>query len=322
MRQSYLLVCFSLLWSCAPGTSLEPFKPKGNKSNASIQPLGSDAIPVPADQDDARTPPPDDPLEEEKSVEPAVIGGAYLYCDAEEGKAGPNPPPSVNVGCRMGNTDDDVWMAADKNMFVMNKLDDMMAPITVSILPQGSGYHMSFPMERSLQNYMELHVDVVFPQGRLVMSTTVNPGALKAIEQRLGKGLALYASTGSAGDWPGIDRKAWNLWMPVEIPKYITNFTPSASNSGPGPGGPADGKASGQMEIVFDETVCTYEARSEGGKGDDSKGGAKPEDFVFKSCTRNWQPSQWVRVKSLTLRIPETERKGSKAAGVILKTEN
>jgi hypothetical protein len=320
MRQSYLLVCFPLLWSCAPGSSLEPFKPKGNKSSASAQPLGSDAIPVPADQENPRTPPPDDPLEEEKSVEPAVIGGAYLYCDAEDGKAGSNPAATVNVGCRMGNTDDAEWMAADKNMFVMNSLTDMMAPITVSVLPQGSGYHMSFPMERSLQNSMELHVDVVLPQGRLVMSTTVNPGALKAIEQRLGEGLALYAATGSAGDWPGIDRKTWNLWMPVEIPKYITNFTPNASSSGPG--GPAEGKVSGQMEIIFDETVCTYEIRSDGGKGGDSKGGARPEDFVFKSCTRNWLPSQWVRVKTLMLRIPESERKGSQAAGVILKTDS
>jgi hypothetical protein len=308
-----------LLGSCAPGSSLEPFKPKGSKSSATAQPLGSDAIPVPDDQDNARTPTPDDPQEEEKSVEPAVIGGAYLYCDAEDGRVGANPPPSISVGCRLGNTADNEWMAADKNMFVMNSLTDMMAPIPVSILPQGSAYQMSFPMERSLQNSMELHVDLELPQGRLVMSTTVNPGAMKAIEQRLGQGLALYAATGSAGDWPGVDRKTWNLWMPVEIPKYITNFTPNTSNSGPG--GPAESRGSGRMEIVFDETVCTYEIRSDAAKGDDSKAGSKPEDFVFKSCSRNWKPSQWVRVKTLTLRIPEGERKGSQAAGTILKTE-
>lgn len=330
MRPSYPLLCAALLWGgaailggCAPGSALEPLKHKGHTSNVSAQPLGSDAIPVPGDQDNARTPPPDDAQEEEKAVEPAVIGGAYLYCDADDGKAGSNPPPQINVGCRLGNSSDEQWMAADRNMFVMNSLDDMMTPITVSILPNGSPYHMAFPMDRSLQNYLELHMDVMLPQGRLVMSTTVNPGAMKAIEQRLGEGLALYASTGAAGDWPGIDKKTWNLWMPVEIPKYITNFTPSAPNSGPGSGGQVDGKASGHMEIIFDETVCTYETRSDSTKGDDSKGGAKPEDFVFKSCSRNWKPSQWVRVKTLTLRMPESEseRKGSRAAGVILKTD-
>jgi hypothetical protein len=318
MRQSYLLVCFPLLWNCAPGSSLEPIKRNGNKSSAYAQHIGSEAIPVLADQDNTRTPPPDDPLEEEKSVEPSVIGGAYLYCGAEDGEAGSNPAAPVNVGCRMGNTPDDQWMAAEKNMFVMNSLTDMMAPITVSILPQGSGYHMSFPMDRSLQNSMELHVDVVLPQGRLAMSTSVNPGALKAIEQGLGKGLALYAATGAAGNWPGIDRKTWNLWMPIEIPKYITNFTTSASNSAADDS--ADDKVSGLVEIVFDETVCTYEIRSDDGRSGASKGGARSEDFVFKSCARNWQPSQWVRVKTLTLRIPERVRKSSQAAGVILKT--
>jgi hypothetical protein len=321
MRQSYLLVCSVLLLSCAPGSTLEPFNPsKSNKSNASAQPLGNDAIPVPADQEGARTPPPDDPQEEEKAIEPAIIGGAYLYCDADEGKPG-TPPPSMNVGCRVGNVPDEQWMAAEKSMFIMNNLDDMLAPTTVSITPEGSPYHMVFNADRTLQNYLELHTDIMLPQGRLVMSTTVNPGAMKAIEQRLGKGLALYASTGSGGDWPGIDRKTWNLWMPVEIPKYITNFNP-ASNSGPGgPGpGPGDGRTQSSMELVFDETVCTYEIRESGGKGEDTKG-TKPEDFVFKSCTRNWQPQQWVRVKSLSLRFTGDERRASKAAGVVLKTE-
>lgn len=322
MRQSYLLVCSALLLSCAPGSTLEPFKPsKGNKSNASAQPLGSDAIPVPADQEGARTPPPDDPQEEEKAIEPAVIGGAYLYCDADENKPGTNPPPPMNVGCRVGNVPDEQWMAAEKNMFIMNNLDDMLAPSTVSITPQGSAYHMVFNADRTLQNYLELHTDIMLPQGRLVMSTTVNPGAMKAIEQRLGKGLALFASTGSNGDWPGIDRKTWNLWMPVEIPKFITNFNP-ASNSGPGGPGPGagDDRTQGQMELVFDETICTYEIRADGGKGENIKG-AKPEDFIFKACTRNWMPQQWVRVKTLTLRVMNEERRGSKAAGVILKTE-
>jgi hypothetical protein len=307
---------------------LEPFKPGKNKgNNASAQPLGSDAIPVPADLDDTRTPPPDDPQEEEKAIEPAIIGGAYLYCDADEGKAANNPPAPMNVGCRAGNVPDDEWMAAEKSMFVMNNLDDMLAPSTVSITPKGSAYHMTFEADRSLQNNLELHVDIMLPQGRVVMSSTVNPGALKAIEQRLGKGLTLYASTGSNGDWPGIDRKTWNLWMPVEIPRYISNFTPAGPNSGPGgpgPGGQApdddddESRTQGRMEIAFDETICTYEIRGE--KSQDGKGGPKPDDYIFKSCTRNWQPQQWVRVKSLSLRFLGQTR-GSKAAGVILKTE-
>lgn len=152
------------------------------------------------------------------------------------------------------------------------------------------------------------------------MSTTVNPGALKAIEQRLGKGLALYASTGSNGDWPGIDRKSWNLWMPVEIPKYITNFSPSASNSGQGSGG-SDDESQGQMQLTFDTTVCTYEIRGEIVKDEDIKG-AKPEDFIFKSCSRNWKPGQWVRVKNLSLHfMGDDGTPVSKAAGVIMKTE-
>jgi hypothetical protein len=304
---------------------LDPLKAGKNKgSNASAQPLGSDAIPVPSDLDDARTPPPPDPQEEEKAIEPAIIGGAYLYCDAEENKPNNNPPQPMNVGCRVGNLPDDQWMAAEKSMFVMNSLEDMLAPSTVSITPQGSPYHMTFQAERSLQNNLELHVDVMLPQGRVVMSTTVNPGALKAVEQRLGKGLTLYASTGSNGDWPGIDRKTWNLWMPVEIPRFISNFTPAPKSGpgGPGPGGqtPDDGRSPGRMEIVFDETICTYEIRDDGRKSDDGKDGPKADDYVFKSCTRNWQPQQWVRVKTLSLRYLG-ETRGSKAAGVILKTE-
>jgi hypothetical protein len=324
MRQSYLLVCSALLLSCAPGSTLEPFKPsRSSKSSASAQPLGSDAIPVPADLDDTRTPPPDDPQEEEKAIEPAVIGGAYLYCDADENKPTSNTPPPMNVGCRVGNVPDEQWATAEKSMFVMNSLDDMLAPSTVSITPQGSPYHMTFNADRSLQNNLELHADVMLPQGRIVMSTTINPGAMKAIEQRLGKGLALYASTGSNGDWPGIDRKTWNLWMPVEIPKYISNFTPAAPNSGPGPGpggpGPEGSRTQGKVELIFDETVCTYEIGDTGGK-DDGKG-TKPEDYVFASCTRNWKPQQWVRVKTLSLRFVDDERRSSKAAGVIMKTE-
>ncbi len=319
MRQSYLLVCSTLLLSCAPGKTLGPFNPsKSSKSNASAQPLGSDAIPVPSDQNDRRTLPPDDPEEEEKAIEPAVIGGAYLYCDSDENKPGSNPTP-MNVGCRLGNVDDDQWMAAEKNMFVMNSLDEVLAPGTVSIMPKGSTYHMVFNADRGLQNNLILHADVKLPQGRLVMSTTVNPGALKAIEQRLGKGLALYASTGSNGDWPGIDRKTWNLWMPVEIPRYISNFSPAASNSGPGSAD--DDQLQGQMQLTFDETICTYEIRAEGAKGEEVKG-AKPEDFIFKSCTRNWQPTQWVRAKTLSLQFVGANAESlSKAAGVIMKTE-
>ncbi|WP_141731613.1 hypothetical protein [Oligoflexus tunisiensis] len=317
MRPTYLLVCSALLLSCAPGDSFKPFQPtKRENKSGSAQPLGSDAIPVPSEPGEILMPPPDDPEEEEKAIEPAIIGGAYLYCDANEKKDDKAPPEPMNVGCRIGNVPDDEWLSADKNMMVMNNLDSTIAPSVVTALPKGSPYHMIFDSDRSLQNNVELHVEVMLPQGFLQMSTTVNPGSLKAIEQRIGKGLALFASTGSAGDWPGMDRKTWNLWMPLKIPRYISNYAPGGSNAGQGPG--AD-QPKDKIELIFDETVCTYSVRE--GKPEGIKG-AKPEDFIFESCSRNWNPDEWVRVKTLTLQIKAAEGAGraTRTAGVVLQT--
>ncbi|MDQ3232098.1 MAG: hypothetical protein M3Q07_09780 [Pseudobdellovibrionaceae bacterium] len=315
MRQTCLLVCAATLLSCKPGDKFEPFNPsKGKSSNATAQPLGSDAIPVPAEEEAMI--PPDDPLEEEKAIEPAIIGGAYLYCDSDESKPGANPPPPMTVGCRVGNIPETDWMNADKNLVVMNTLDNSVALSNVTIAASGSPYHFVFSSDRSLQNNLELQMDVTLPQGRVTMSTTVNPGSIKAIEQRLGPGLALYASTGAAGDWSGMDRKTWNLWMPLKIPKYITNFNPGGS----GPGSGETDKALGSVELSYDDTVCTYRIRATVSKTNEIKG-AKPEDYIFESCTRNWLPDQWVRSKALSLRIMGDVKSRVMSAGVILQSE-
>jgi hypothetical protein len=317
MRTTYLLVCSALLLSCAPGDSFKPFQPgKREKSSGSSEPLGNDAIPSPSEKGEVYMPPPNDPEEEEKAIEPAIIGGAYLYCDANEKKDDKNPPEPMNVGCRIGNLPDDSWLSTDMNMLVMNNLDSSITPSVVTAMPKGSLYHMIFQTERELQNNVELHVELMLPEGLVQMGTTVNPGTLKAIEQRIGKGLALYASTGAAGDWPGIDRKTWNLWMPLKIPKYISNHTPDG-NAGPGPG-PGAEPPKRSVELIFDETVCTYSIQA--GKPEPIKG-AKSEDYIFESCTRNWNPDEWVRVKSLTLQLKADETgRSPRTAGVVLQT--
>lgn len=269
MRIPCLVVCSSFLMSCAPGNAIVNQKSnnRGGKQSA-----GSDTVPV---VEIIRLP--TDPEEDDKAMEPAIIGGAYLFCDAT----------ADMVGCRIANVPENDWFAASKKPDAINLADGSGNACPVVLPEPGAPYHVILEAPRAQQNLLELQLDITLPQGQLKMTTTVNPSSPKALEQRTGQGLALYAAKGPLSDWPGLDRKTWNLWMPLKLPRVIANFEESAG--------------AGSVDLIFDETICTYRQQE--------------AVYAFDSCTKNaWQPDQIIRTRSLTLRVPQ----GS--AGVVLET--
>ncbi len=226
----------------------------------------------------------DDDDEEVKATEPAIIGGAYLYCDSSE----------EVVGCRLANVAESDWVAANKTPDAINGADGSTNACPIVLPAPEDPYQVILEAERALQNYLKLQIEIALPQGQLRMTTTVNPASPKATAQRLSPGLALFASKGSGNDWPGVDQKTWNRWMKVKIPQIISSFTE------------ADAAASETVELIFDDTVCSY-------KQQQSTTG--PMEYSFDACSRSqWKANKIVHVKSLILRVT------AGSAGVVLPT--
>jgi len=302
MRSICLIAVLLIASGCKPGEGIKGPKPK---QEGVISPLGSDAIP----SSSKPLPLPQDPEEEVKATEPAVIGGAYLYCDADAEKAGPAAKEPMVVACRLGNVSDSDWAMADKQTQVMNRIDGAIMDINVVMTMPGSPYQMLLTADRAMLGVMELQLSMALPQGLLEFSSTVTHFVPELAALRLSKGLTFAASAPSAKELPVTDRKTWNRWMPVKIPKTIPigDFTKS------GKGAPS----LGQVDLTFDDTICTYRSKDlTTGKG------GEQGDLEFVSCTKpSWEPELWVRSKAMSLTIPQNPANiGAVSIGVILES--
>ncbi len=309
MRNTYLVLLFMIASGCKPG---EVIRSPSSKQDKVTSPIGSDAIPS---SSTPQQPSPPDPEEEVKAAEPAIIGGAYLYCDADEEKAGPGAKPSMAVACRLGNVGNTDWAMADKQAQVINKLDGTIMDVNMVMTIPGSPYHMLFSGDRSLMGAMELQLSVALPQGSIEFGSTLSRFDPTLATLRQSKGLTFAASVPSAKELPVTDRKTWNRWMPVKIPKAISNVVPVGSGKG--------AASLGHIELSFDDTVCTYRNKDAAKAKEPAAALLDGEgDLEFVSCTKpSWVPELWVRSKSMSVTIPQNPANtGAVAIGLVLET--
>lgn len=284
MRATIFAVIILLYCGCKPGIVGQVSKDSDSEKIELEPKQGSQAIPSAKDA----MPPPPDPEEEAKAMEPGIIGGAYLFCDASEAK-GKDPAP-VQVGCRTATVDDNVWATAEKSIQFYDFSSGSMLSRELLIPAAGDAYQMYFSEDGSQLGSREVQLSITLPQGKWDMTSTVSPYHSELALLRKNPGLTLMSSTD--GVIVSKDRKTWSEWMPLKIPTSITKLPPS---SGKAPRAPKGAETVATVELKFDDTACTYQQ----GKG--------PRDEMllkFVSCSRDvWKPDQWVRVKAITLSI-------------------
>lgn len=284
MRVTICAVMILLYCGCKPG-SVGQVSKDAKSENIELDPTkGSQAIP--ADRD--AMPPPPDPEEESKAMEPGIIGGAYLYCDASEGKG--KDPAQVQVGCRTATVDDNIWAAAEKSIQFYDFNSGTMLSRDMLFPAAGDAYQMYFSEDVPQLGSREVQLSIALPQGKWEMTSTVSPYHSELALLRKNPGLTLISSTD--GVVVSKDRKTWSEWMPLKIPTTIAKLPPS---SGKAPRAPRGADATATVELRFDDTVCTYEQ---------GKGPREEMLLKFVSCSRDvWKPDQWVRVKAISLGV-------------------
>lgn len=284
MRVTILAAMILLYGGCKPGM-VSQVSTEAKPETIELEPnQGSQAIPL----DKGAMPPPPDPEEESKAMEPGIIGGAYLYCDAGEGKG--KDPAQVQVGCRTATVDDSIWLAADKSFQFYDAASSTMLARDMLFPAPGDAYQMYFNEDSAQLGSREVKLSITLPQGKWEMSSTVSPYHSELVALRKNPGLTLMSSTD--GVMVSKDRKTWSEWMPLKIPASLIKLPPS---SGKAPKAPRGADAVAMAELRFDDTVCTYQQ----GKG-------PKEEMILKfvSCSRDmWQPDQWVRVKAIALSV-------------------
>lgn len=284
MRVTIFAAMILLYCGCKPeipGQVSKDTKPE----NIELEPRqGSQAIP--SDRD--AMPPPPDPEEESKAMEPGIIGGAYLFCDASEAKG--RDAAQVQVGCRTATVDDNIWAAAEKSIHFFDLTSSTMLSRDMLFPAAGDAYQMYFSEDGTQLGSREVALSITLPQGKWEMTSTVSPYHSELALLRKNPGLTLMSSTD--GVVVSQDRKTWSEWMPLKIPTTIMKLPPS---SGKAPRAPRGTDSVATVELRFDDTVCSYQQ----GKG------PKEEMLLnFVSCSRDvWKPDQWVRVKAITLGV-------------------
>jgi len=305
MRVSIIATMVLISWGCKPGVVGQVTRDK-NSETIELEPQpGSQAIP--SNQDAMPLPP--DPEEESKAVEPGIIGGAYLYCDAGEAKG--KEAAKVQVGCRTVTVNDNAWASADKSVQFYDFTSGTSLSREMTSPAAGDPYQMYFSEESSqlMAREILLNINLPMPQGRLEMTSTVTPYHSGLALLRINPGLTLLSSTD--GVVANKDRKTWNEWMPLKIPASLVKLPVS---SGKEPRAPRGADAVATVELRFDDTVCTY-----------IQGKEPKEEMLlnFVSCSREvWKPEMWVRVKAVSLGV--LLKAGANEAGdyaVTLQTE-
>lgn len=313
MNKLTLLFLSVIMCHCKPGVRLPGTSPSSNPVNAPA--LSSDGSPAESNPSTPVSKP--DPEEEVKATEPAIVGGAYLYCDTAEAK-GPAASQSMSVGCRLSQVPDAVWSTSSKQVQVVSMADGSAMNINVLPTVSGSPYQLAFTADPSLQNSMEMAVDIHLPQGQVSMTSTISHFHPKLASLRSMKGVSFIASVGAPGE-ESTDVKTWNIWMPVKIPQSIANLEP-VSDKGPAANPVGVPKTA---ELTFDGTVCSYKlaATNSTMKLDGSGSGDQAGAYQFASCTKpDWMPGQLIRSKSISLGlVPEPGKSTLTTVGVVLE---
>jgi hypothetical protein len=286
MRVSIIATMVFICWGCKPENVSRVPAETTSTAIGLDSPQGSQAIPSNKDA----MPPPSDPEEESKAMEPGIIGGAYLYCDAGEdpGKG----QLQVQVACQTATVDNKVWEAAEKSI----QFYDFANGTTLMrdlIIPMASDpYQMYFSEDMAQLKSREVQLSIALPQpqGRLEMTSTVSPYHTELALLRLNPGLTLMTSTDAVS--VSYDRKTWSEWMPLKIPATILKLPASRGRV---PRVPRGTDALATVELRFDDTVCTYLQ---------GKGSKEEMRLNFVSCSRDvWKPGEWARVKAISLGV-------------------
>ncbi len=284
MRVTILTLTIFLHCGCKPGVVGQVSK-EAKPEGIHLEPNQSREV-IPSEKEPM--PPPPDPEEESKAMEPGIIGGAYLYCDAGEGKG--KDPAQVQVGCRTATVTDSVWFAAEKSIQLYDTVSGSALARDMLFPAPGDPFQMYFNEESAQLASREVRLNITLPQGKWEMSSTVNPYHSELAILRKNPGLTLMSTTD--GLVVSKDRKTWSEWMPLKIPASLVKLPPSA---GKAPRPPKGADAVTTAELRFDDTVCTYQQ---------GKGPKEEMRLLFVSCSRDvWKPDQWVRVKAVSLGV-------------------